>query len=99
MPNYKILVLPCRQGSLTLYQTTKSWTGPNSKHVQMTKINFSQNLNLVLGKVENILGKGENVGYQYFLIFPKCFQEASSLGVVKSRDCVVKSCRLLPKGF
>ena len=23
---------------------------------------------------ENILGKGENAGYQHFLLFPKCFQ-------------------------
>ena len=25
--------------------------------------------------VENILGKGENAGYQHFLLFPKCFQK------------------------
>ena len=24
-------------------------------------------------KVENIVGKGENAGYQYFLLFPQCF--------------------------
>ena len=29
---------------------------------------------------ENILGKGENTGYQHFLLFPKCFQKAPSLG-------------------
>ena len=39
--------------------------------------------------VENILGKGENAGYQHFLLFPKCFQMPSSLGVVESRDFVV----------
>ena len=31
-------------------------------------------------KVENIVGKGENAGYQHFLLFQKCFQEFSSLG-------------------
>ena len=25
-------------------------------------------------KVENIVGKGENAGYQHFLLFPQCFQ-------------------------
>ena len=28
-------------------------------------------------RVENIVGKGENAGYQYFLLFPQCFQKAS----------------------
>ena len=27
--------------------------------------------------VENNVGKGENDGYQHFLLFPHCFQEAS----------------------
>ena len=26
--------------------------------------------------VENIVGKGENAGYQYFLLFPEYFQKA-----------------------
>ena len=30
----------------------------------------------VLGKEENIVGKGENAGYQHFLIFPQYFQKA-----------------------
>ena len=30
-----------------------------------------------MGRVENIEGKGENAGYQHFLLFPKCFQKAS----------------------
>ena len=25
--------------------------------------------------VENIMGKGENAGYQYFLLFQKCFKK------------------------
>ena len=41
-------------------------------------------------KVENILGKGENAGYQYFLFFPQCFQKASCSWVVKSRNCKVE---------
>ena len=45
----------------------------------------------VFDRVENIVGKGENAGYQHFLLFPQCFQKAFLLRVVKSRDCVVKS--------
>ena len=40
--------------------------------------------------VENIVGKGENAGYQHFLLFPQCFQKSFSYGVVKGRDCVVR---------
>ena len=42
-------------------------------------------------RVENIVGKGENDGYQYFLHFQKCFQKTSCKGVTESRDCVVTS--------
>ena len=47
----------------------------------------------VLDKIdlENIVGKEENAGYQHFLLFLQCFQEALSFfRVVKSQDCVVK---------
>ena len=33
--------------------------------------------------VENIVGKGENAGYQHFLLFQQCFQKASPLGSLK----------------
>ena len=29
----------------------------------------------ILDKVENIVGKGENAGFQHFLLFPHCFQK------------------------
>ena len=29
-------------------------------------------------RVEDIVGKGENAGYQHFLLFPQIFQKASS---------------------
>ena len=38
---------------------------------------------------ENIVRKGENAGYQHFLLFPQCFQKAF-FKVVKSWDCLVK---------
>ena len=36
------------------------------------KINVTEKLKFVLGRVENIVGKGENAGYQHFLLFPQC---------------------------
>ena len=48
----------------------------NVKAVADDKITLTQNLKFMLGKEENILGKGET-GYQHFLHFPQCFQRAS----------------------
>ena len=33
--------------------------------------------------VENIIGKGENAGYQHFLLFLQCFQKVSFTGSLK----------------
>ena len=44
----------------------------------------------VLDRIENV-GKGENAGYQHFLLFPLYFQKAFYSGSLKSQDCVVKS--------
>ena len=44
------------------------------------KINVTKKLNFVVEKVENIVGKGENDGYQHFLLFPQCFQKPSVSG-------------------
>ena len=41
-------------------------------------------------RAENIVGKGENAGYQQFLLFLQCFPKPSSLGVVTSLNCVEK---------
>ena len=49
------------------------------------KINLTQTLNFVLERVENIVGKGENAGYQHFLLFPHCFQNFSFPGSLKVR--------------
>ena len=51
-------------------------------------------MNSLFDRVGNIVGKGENAGYQHFFLFlfPQCFPKPSSWGggVVKSRDCVIK---------
>ena len=54
-----------------------------SKAFADDKINLVEKLNLVLEKVENIVGKGENACYQHFLLFPQCFQKCSSSGLLK----------------
>ena len=53
------------------------------------KINVTRNVSLqvhfVLGRVENIMGKGENAGYQHFLLFLQCFQKLSFSRSLKVR--------------
>ena len=39
-------------------------------------------MKFVLEWVENILEKGENAGFQHFLLFPQSFQKASFLGLL-----------------
>ena len=34
----------------------------------------------VFERVKNIVGKGENAGYQHFLHFPQCFKPAFHAG-------------------
>ena len=51
------------------------------------KLNVSEKFKFVLERVENIVGKGENAGYQHFLFFPECFQKASVFKkAVKGQD-------------
>ena len=40
-------------------------------------------IEFVFDGVENIVGKGENAGYQHFLLFPHCFPKASTSGFLK----------------
>ena len=44
------------------------------------KLNVGAIMISVFDTVENIVGKGENAGYQDFLLFPQCFQKALSQG-------------------
>ena len=37
----------------------------------------------VFDREEIIVGKGENAGYQHFLLFSQCFQKASNTGSLK----------------
>ena len=37
----------------------------------------AQKLKIVSERIENIVGKGENAGYQHFLLSPQCFHKVS----------------------
>ena len=39
---------------------------------------YGLKIEFCFGKVDNIVEKGENAGYQHFLLFPQCFQKPSS---------------------
>ena len=53
----------------------------NLKTIADNKIKVTQKLKFGLGRVENIVGKGENAGYQHFLLFPQCFQKTTFSGL------------------
>ena len=50
-------------------------------------INVAQLMSPVFDRVENIVGKGENAGYQHFLLFPNVFKSLLSQGRYKSGLC------------
>ena len=47
------------------------------------KFNIAKIMIFVSDRLENIVGKGENDGYQHFLLFPLCFQKPSVSGTLK----------------
>ena len=55
------------------------------------KIYVIKKLKFVLGRVEKILGKGENAVYLHFLLFFQNVYRSLLFRVVKSWDCVVNS--------
>ena len=47
------------------------------------KINVAELMVSLSDRVENIAGKGENAGYQHFLLFPQFFRKPSFSGLLK----------------
>ena len=43
------------------------------------KLKVTKMMIVLFHRVENTVGKGENVGYQHFLLFPHCFPKPSSI--------------------
>ena len=63
---------------------------PNDKNLELKafagdKLNATKTKISLYDRVENTVGKGENAGYQHFLLFPQCFPKPSSLGSLKVR--------------
>ena len=47
------------------------------------KINLTEKIKFVPGRIENIFGKGQNAGNQHFLFFPLCLPKSCSTGSFK----------------
>ena len=83
-----ILIYSLHKSNLYLYNINSL---PNDKILDLSilkafadnNLNVYQKLKFALERVENIVEKGENAGYQHFLLFPQCFQQTSSLGSLK----------------
>ena len=66
---------------------------PKDKILDMTKwksfaddkSNITKTTIYLFDKVKNTGGKGENAGYQHFLLFPQCFPKPSSFRLFKVR--------------
>ena len=54
------------------------------KAISDDKVNLTQNLKCVCGRVENIVKKRENAGYRHFLLFPQSFQKFPFSGSFES---------------
>ena len=55
----------------------------NLKALARDILSVAEKLKLVLGRTENIVEKGENAGYQHFLLFLQCFQKTSFYRLLK----------------
>ena len=69
---------------------------PNDKFSDMielkafadNKLNVAKIMIFLSDRAKNTVGKGENAGYQQFILFPQCFPKLSFMWSL-SRDCVV----------
>ena len=53
------------------------------------KMNVTQKLKFVWERVENTVRKGENAGYEHFLLFSHCFQKSFFSRVMETWNSVV----------
>ena len=64
-------------------QNFNDWT--NFKAFADNKLNVVLTMVSCFDRIENIVGNGENAGYQHFLLFPQCFQNFKQPGSLKVR--------------
>ena len=63
---------------LSLFQTTEIFDVIKLKAFPDDKLNITTMTISFSNRVENTVEKGENAGYQHFLLFPPCFPKHSS---------------------
>ena len=68
---------PCSGKMVNLLPNNKIMDCYKLKAFADIKLHVTEKLKFVLGMAENIVGKGENVGNQHFLLFQQYFQKAS----------------------
>ena len=71
------------KGSLNLLQDNKISDWSKLQAFADNKLNVTQNIKVVFHRIENIVEKEENAGYQHFLLFPQCFRKAFSSSASK----------------
>ena len=72
-----------RLGLIRPFPKQKLWAKTKLKALADDKSNVAKLPISLFDRVENIVGKGENVGYQHFLLSPQSFQKTSLLGLLK----------------
>ena len=70
-------------------QTTIFLDWTKFKAVTDYKIIYAKSMIFAFIQVENIVGKGENACYQHYLLYPQCFQKASSLQCMGSLKVMI----------
>ena len=80
----KVRIVWCRVHSLS---NNKFLDWSKLKAHADDKINVTRKQKFLLGLEENIAGKGENAGYQHFLLFPTVFSKNLYHGREKSGLC------------
>ena len=69
---------------LTIYQKNKILLSSKLKAFTNDQLNIAQITISVFEMAGNIIRKGENVGYQQFFLYQKCFQKVSLQDLKKS---------------
>ena len=68
---------------ITLYNMAKFKIIIQTESICRRQFHSGLMMQLFFDKVQNFVGKRQNAGYQHFLLFPQCFQTASSSGALK----------------
>ena len=74
LSNFKYILIPAFFSSYLIFSPNYNiFNQSKSKEIAGDNLNVVQITITVFNGVENIVGKGENAGYQHFLLFPQSF--------------------------